>query len=34
MALVVQRLAACAISGAVLHEFPGLDRTLSSTKGV
>lgn len=29
MALVVQRLAAYAISGAMLHEFPGLDRTLA-----
>lgn len=33
VALVVQRLAACDISGAILSEFPGLDRTLSSTKG-
>lgn len=33
VALVVQRLAACAISGAILSEFLGLDRTLSSTKG-
>lgn len=29
IALMVQRLAACAISGAMLHEFPGLDRTLA-----
>lgn len=34
MALVVQRLAVGAISSAILHEFPGLGRTLSSTKRV